>query len=192
MRKLASIILVALGTFCAPRTSNAQDPVYAPLSLFTTGEGSISPFTDGQMLEVGQDYTMEADPSPGFAFSSWQPIDVLTFTEIFFDGVTPVTHVAVLLQPDPVSSEDPVLDFTMQPLTVVLDTPARTITEGVGWQANFVPTPEPSTLVLMAGGLMPAAFWMARRMSANGSWPCWKFLRSRQRRQPCEFKSLRM
>jgi hypothetical protein len=192
MRKLVSIIVVALGTFCSASSSNAQGPVYAPLSLFTTGDGMITPFTDGQMLEVGQDYTMEAVPSLGFAFSSWQPVNIITFTEIFFDGVNPITHTSVLLQPDPVTSEEPVLDFTMQPLNVLVDTGTRTVTEGTGWQANFVPTPEPSTLALMVCGLMQAAFWTARRMSASGSSPCWKSPRSCQPKPPSGFKSSRM
>ena len=63
--------------------SVAQDSgdSYAPLMLFTNGGGRIVPYQDGQMLETGRTYVMVAIPSRGFAFSSWQPVVVFTFTE---------------------------------------------------------------------------------------------------------------
>ena len=156
MRKLGSIILVALAALCFALPGFAQTPSTTPLYLFTTGSGQISPFQNGQLLTVGQTYEMQAMPDPGSVFSSWQPINIFTFTEFTVDPEgnpnPPVT--STVLSPGSVYGEQPVLDFTMQPLTVILDTPARTVTEGVGWQVNFVPTPEPSTLVLMVGGLM--------------------------------------
>lgn len=183
-------MIVALGTMCFARPGNAQVPSTTPLYLFTTGSGQISPFTDGEFLTVGQTYEMQAIPDSGFMFGSWQPINIFTFTEFTLDAEgnpnPPIS--STVLSPEPIYSEEPVLDFTMQPLTVILDTPARTVTESFGWQANFVPAPEPSPLALMASGLMYAAILSARRMSANGSWPFLKSCLSCQRRQRCGFR----
>ena len=159
MRKLGSIILVALTALCFAFPGFAQTPSTTPLYLFTTGSGQISPFVNGELLTVGQTYEMQAMPDPGSVFSGWQPINIFTFTEFTVDPegnpLPPIT--STVLSPEPVSSEDSVLDFTMQPLMVISDTPARMVTESFGWQANFVPAPEPSTLaVLMVGGLMGA------------------------------------
>jgi hypothetical protein len=190
MRTLRFIALLALGILCLTLHGYAQVPSTTPLYLFTTGSGQISPFTDGELLTVGQSYEMQAIPDSGFVFSSWQPVDIYTFTEFTFDQsgnpLPPITSTVLSL--GATYTEGPVLDFTMQPLSVILDTPARTVTESFGWQANFVPTPEPSPLALMASGLMYAAILSARRMSANGSWPSWKSRLSCQRRQRCGFR----
>src|SRR5208282_4197467 len=58
-----------------------NDGSYSPLLLFTDGNGRILPFRDGPILETGRTYVMAAVPDRGFAFSSWQPVVVFTFTE---------------------------------------------------------------------------------------------------------------
>jgi hypothetical protein len=156
MRTLRFIALLALGTLCLTLHGFAQTPSTTPLYLFTTGSGQISPFSNGQLLTVGQTYELQASPDPGFLFSDWQPVNVFVFTEYIVDSggnTNMVTSEEV--SPVPAYSNQPILDFTMQPLTVILDNPgSSTITQSEGWQADFVATPEPSTLVLTASGLM--------------------------------------
>src|SRR4030095_12354595 len=45
--------------------------VAAQLSLTVNGSGTVSPNLNGQSLEVGQSYTVTAQPSAGYAFSNW-------------------------------------------------------------------------------------------------------------------------
>jgi hypothetical protein len=51
----------------------------------------------------------------------------------------------------------PVLPFTMQPVQVLYNTNGSALTEGSGWQANFVPIPEPSVIALIACGVTAMA-----------------------------------
>ena len=111
----------------------------APLHLFVNGSGSISPFIDGQMLNIGQNYEMTAIPDAGSVFSSWQPVNVFTFTNITInpDGSTNPPTISVVPSLVPAYTNQASLDFTMQPVTVLTSTPSLTITESTGWQANF-------------------------------------------------------
>src|SRR6185369_9512701 len=45
--------------------------VSAQLSLTVNGSGTVSPNLDGQWLEIGQSYTVTAQPASGYAFSNW-------------------------------------------------------------------------------------------------------------------------
>lgn len=121
----------------------------APLLLFTNGQGQVFPLRNGQifrlhngqMLEVGGNYVLEAVPDRGFAFTNWNPVRVFTFTEVILDesgNANTITNMVV--SPVPNYTRNPVLRFTMQPVEVLYDVPGvGTITEGEGWQANFVP-----------------------------------------------------
>jgi hypothetical protein len=53
----------------------------APLYVFTNGDGTITPYQSGQMLEVGQTYDLTATPDFGYEFSSWEPVDVSVITQ---------------------------------------------------------------------------------------------------------------
>ena len=123
-----------------------SDVSYAPLLLFTDGEGCIFPFDDGQILRVGRRYHMVAIPERGFKFSSWQPVNVFTFTEITRgpdSSFNPPIESSVA-SPVPEYFGRPELEFTMQPVTVIFDDPGvRSVTESSGWQANFVPVEKP-------------------------------------------------
>jgi hypothetical protein len=163
MRKLVFITLLTLAALCFACRGFAQGVVYAPLMLFTNGAGSISPLEDGQLLEVGQSYEMEAIPDSGYEFSSWQPVNVyiLTATIDNLPGIDPPTYQQISINPSPVFQyiAQSVLDFTMQPVNVIFDNPGSTsLTESYGWQANFVPTPEPSSLELTACGITVIVF----------------------------------
>jgi hypothetical protein len=45
--------------------------VVSPFTLNTTGSGAVSPKLGGQLLVVGQKYTLTASPGTGFVFSNW-------------------------------------------------------------------------------------------------------------------------
>ncbi len=161
MRKSAFIIMFTLATVCFERQSHAQGVIYAPLFLFTSGAGSVSPLQDGQLLEVGQTYDMEAIPDDGYVFSSWQPVNVFNFSQIVYDPITLLpasTNMSTVPSPVPNFIEQPLLAFTMQPESVIVDTPSLMTTENSGWQANFVPVPEQSSFALIVCGLTTIAF----------------------------------
>jgi hypothetical protein len=152
MKKLMVFPLVLLGMVFFVYQGCSQGTL-TPLYLFISGSGSVTPLQNGQSLEVGQSYEMTAVPDPGFTFSSWQPVDVFTTTQTNFDGfgnpiLPPV--VSTVATPVPSYTFQPVLDFTMQAeqqVTPVGSNPS--IVEDFGWQANFMPIPEPSAVMLV-------------------------------------------
>ena len=140
---MKTLQLITLATTIA--ASNVS-PIHAqgtnvPLSLFINGGGSVSPLTNGELLEVGQSYNMVATPDAGYAFSNWQPVNVFTFTNFVTDtnGNT-VPVVSTTASPMPPYTNQASLHFIMQPVVLIYDNPGvGTITEGSGWQANFEP-----------------------------------------------------
>jgi hypothetical protein len=128
--------------FSASR-SNAQESL-TPLYLSITGQGSITPFQNGQLLEVGQNYDMTATPDVDYVFSSWQPVNVFitTISITNFPGEM-FTITNMVFSPVPDFTDTPTLNFTMQPQLLL----AQNLWESSGWQANFVATPEPSVAV---------------------------------------------
>jgi hypothetical protein len=155
MKKLINIVFVILMTLCLARHGHAQGTL-VPLPLFTDGNGSITPFQDGQLLEAGQTYEMTAIPDAGFAFSSWQPVNVYTETTYIIStlGGSTTTNIntSTVNSPLPATSEQATLDFTMQPMDVIYDSENSTLTVISGWQANFVAVPEPASIALMVIG----------------------------------------
>ncbi len=75
MKKFILVALVTLATVCFAGRSHGQDTL-APLYLYTSGDGNITPLESGQLLDVGQSYDMTAVPDAGYVFSSWQPVNV--------------------------------------------------------------------------------------------------------------------
>jgi hypothetical protein len=167
MKKCVFITMLTLAAVCFANQIYGQGVAYASLMLFTNGAGSISPIQNGQLLEVGQTYDMEAIPDSGFVFSSWQPVNIFTYTEVTFDpdGETNPPIISSVLSPVPDYSYQQALEFTMQPVMVILDQPYNTLTESSGWQANFVPVPEPSSIALIVYGLTMIAFFRSRQLS---------------------------
>jgi hypothetical protein len=166
MRKSAFIVIVGVAIVCFARQSNGQGTMsFAPLHLYINGAGAVSPLLNGDMLQVGQSYSMTAIPDSGFAFSSWQPVNVFTFTSYIVDaGGTVSTNISVISSPVAQFIYTSSLSFTMQPENLIYDNPGvSTLTEGGGWQANFEPVPEPSSLALIMCGFAATMFHRCQR-----------------------------
>ena len=169
MKKFALLLLMMLMTLGFAGQTFSQDTL-APLYLFTTGAGSITPFQSGELLEAGLSYEMTAIPDPGFVFSSWQPVNTIVTTEMTYDSSgSPLPPIASLIpSPGTLYSFEPELEFTMQPESVILDVPSViTITQDSGWQANFVPIPESTDEMLLAWGFMSLVLLRLRPPSTN-------------------------
>jgi hypothetical protein len=140
MKRFHLITLVAMIAASGASQTYAQS-TEAPLCLFINGGGSVSPLTNGEFLEVGQDYNMVATPAAGFAFDSWQPVNVFTMTNFIYDTNGNSTPEASFdIAPIPTFTNQLSLDFIMQPVAVLIDIPGDiTVTESRGWQANFDP-----------------------------------------------------
>jgi hypothetical protein len=134
-------LLMAAAILVGGALRGSAQGTLAPLTLLINGGGTVYPLTNGQPLEVGQTYSMIAIPDAGFAFSSWQPANVFTFTTTTInpDGSTNPPVVSVVTSLVPTYTNQASLEFTMQPVMVLSSTPSVTITEGTGWQANFAP-----------------------------------------------------
>jgi hypothetical protein len=140
MKKFQLIALLSLITAIDLPSGYAQGTL-APLPLYINGGGTVSPYTNGELLEVGATYNIKARAAPGFAFSGWQPVNVFTFTTFTID-LQGNTNMVVSVVPSllPTYTNQPSLDFVMQPVVVIFDSPGvRTITRSSGWQANFDP-----------------------------------------------------
>ena len=86
---MKSFLLITLATLTAASsaTRTFAQGTNAPLALFINGGGSVSPLTNGELLQVGQSYNMVATPHAGFVFNSWQPVNVFTFSSIVIDTI---------------------------------------------------------------------------------------------------------
>lgn len=132
----------SLGSQDNPRLLSSSGS-QAPLMLFINGPGRVLPFHDGQMLEVGPEYRMQAIPDRGAVFAGWNVVQVFTDNEVIYDSSNNATTnksiVTVLQEPISIRTRGPILRFTVQPATLLLDIPGvRTLTQTIGWQANFV------------------------------------------------------
>jgi len=149
----------------------------APLYLSINGDGNVSPLTNGELLVVGQTYSMTATPDAGFAFSGWQPVNVFVFstTTINPDGSTNAPIVSVVRSLVPTYTNQALLNFTMQPVTVLVQTPTLTTTEATGWHANF----EPVVLNIQLGDAAVILSWptnstgFALQSTTNLNPPIW-------------------
>ena len=170
MKKFMLILLVTLATVCFTRESRAQGTL-APLYLFTSGAGSITPFQNGDLLQVGQSNNMTAIPDSGYAFSSWQLVNVFIITQTNFDsGHNPILPLSTSVDPSPVPqfTYQPELGFIMQPLRMITSNGSNpNISEIVGWQANFVAVPEPSDATLIVSGFTVIALFRCRRLPTD-------------------------
>lgn len=164
-RSLLFMVVAILTAVCAPRGlgQGTVSSSNAVLHVYINGGGEITPSLDGQVLNVGQTYELTATPDPGFTFTSWQAVNVFTFTSILRDpNNDPIqTNVSATASPGAVVSYAPAWSFTMQPDVLIYESAAETIARNIGWQANFDPIPEPPATGLILCGLLVAM--VARR-----------------------------
>jgi hypothetical protein len=118
-----------------------HDGASTPLSLTISGQGIVFPFEDGEQLPIGWSFVMTAIPDHGYVFTGWQKVNVYTITQFFLNGEgnpePPIISMNVV--PVPGLIRQPTLRFQVQAPTVIIGPPdVLTITESIGWQANFV------------------------------------------------------
>jgi hypothetical protein len=110
-----------------------------PLVLFINGPGRVLPFHNGQMLQVGPEYRMQAIPEHDSVFAGWNQVNVFVFRITTIDGSgNPTVVTSTNLSPIPISVTSRTLRFTVQP-PAILESGFTTITGMQAWQANFVP-----------------------------------------------------
>src|SRR6266481_7878108 len=51
--------------------TNSTSSTTAPLVVQISGNGTVNPNFNGQMLTIGKSYTMTAKPGPGSVFANW-------------------------------------------------------------------------------------------------------------------------
>ncbi len=61
----------AAGNISVTNARTVYQVVLSPLSLATSGAGSVAGATNGERLEIGRTYALTAVPDPGALFSSW-------------------------------------------------------------------------------------------------------------------------
>jgi hypothetical protein len=134
---------------------------YAPLALSISGDGTVTPLQNGQSLEVGQDYEMEAIAAAGYVFSGWQLANFFTQVEVTLDpdgNPNPSTTSTVISLIPGYYSTASVLDFTGQDTSLIFNYPGvEQIYQSHGWQADFTPVPEPASATLIAIGAVALA-----------------------------------
>jgi hypothetical protein len=142
MKKILLLLAMVLAVQWLP-AQVVENSWYAPLFVFTNGPGRIFQAYNGEILRVGDRYTMEAVPNRGYKFASWQPVNVFIITQTNFDGegkpiLPPVRSIVPSVVPTNIYSPD--LDFIMDDITWISPEGSNpSIARTSGWQANFVP-----------------------------------------------------
>src|SRR6187455_1031015 len=117
MRRFAVIIMLVVATVHITPRSGGQGTAYAPLQVFTNGPGRISPFHAGQMLEVWGTRRMVAISDPGFAFISWEWVDVFIKTTRFTNSTGGIsTNIEKTVTSKQRFYTTPELSFIVQPV----------------------------------------------------------------------------
>ena len=152
MTNFRLIVLVLMVAGLASRAHSQGN--LAPLYVFTNGDGSITPYQSGQMLEAGQTYDLTATPDAGYQFVSWEPVDVFIITTTNYlngEPIFPIVSIDPLVVATNVYGAD--LEFTMQDVTdITAEGENPNIVQAFGWQANFEPLPEPTDAAIVGSG----------------------------------------
>jgi hypothetical protein len=124
--------------------NNKRNVSYAPLSLTINGAGRIFPFYDGQMLQVGRNYLMIAVPDLGYKFAGWNRVHIFTVTSTEIDYNTDpfTTNIVTTVDISPeelIYKKVPYIEFKMESANYLYNVNGNSLTEEIGWQANFVP-----------------------------------------------------
>jgi hypothetical protein len=144
MRSFAVIIMVVVATVHFAHRSCGQVVPYAPLQVFTNGPGRISPYHAGQMLAAWETYSMVAIPDPGFAFISWEWVDVFiktTRTTNNTGGIS--TNIEKTVTSKQQFFTTPELNFVVRPVFENVHSEELSTSSMYGWRANFGPVREP-------------------------------------------------
>jgi hypothetical protein len=120
-----------------PRNSPIQG-TGAPLFLSINGSGTILPFHNGQNLQVGKVYFMQAVPNPRYVFKNWTVLYAYTSTLAFTNQGKLIFITNTTFASGPVLSRACSIRFEVQPEVTITSTPTVEILYGTGWQANFV------------------------------------------------------
>lgn len=127
-----------------------------PLYYSIVGNGSVTSLTNGQPLEVGRSYEMQAIAGAGYIFSGWQQVNVFELTQFTLGAGGEPNPPEISYTPSVIPgiySSDSMLDFTMLSGNLIFNIPdVEEITQGMGWQADFTPVPEPSSGALVMSG----------------------------------------
>jgi hypothetical protein len=144
MRKFAVFIMVVVAAVCFTHRSSGQATALAPLQVFTNGPGRISPLHAGQLLEVWGTYSMLATPDPGFAFQSWEWMDVFIKTTRITNSTGGIsTNIEKFVTSKQQFFTTPELSFVVQPVFETVQSDVLSTASTYGWQANFGPVREP-------------------------------------------------
>jgi hypothetical protein len=139
MKKIFLLLAIVL-TVQRMTAQSPNERIFAPLYLYTTGQGQIYPPYDGQMLRVGHTYSLKAVPDPGYKFASWQSVSIITqILYVQTPGGDTIALTNTILNVDNQYIMRRELTFKMQPAETVSAGGGNTITQSEGWQANFVP-----------------------------------------------------
>jgi hypothetical protein len=131
----------ALPAAADPFPREVQYNFVLPFDTFTNGDGFVFPIFEPRH-DQGAEVTVVAIPARGYIFSSWQRVNVLTFTEYTVNGAgqpnPPI--ITTVYSPIPEYRRNAVLRFVPNPQDVIYNDPSvGEIAEQAGWQANFVP-----------------------------------------------------
>lgn len=142
MRSVVIVMLVVATEYLAQR-ANGQSAAHAPLEVFISGPGRISPLHAGQMLEVWETYSMVALPDPGFAFHNWERVDVFSRTIRSTNSTGGIsTNVEKTVTSKQQFFTAPELRFIVHPVIETVHSDALSTASAYGWRANFGPVRE--------------------------------------------------
>jgi len=119
----------------------AGQSLWTPLLLYTNGSGTISPYQNGQMLQVGHQYVLTACPDSGCQFRKWQMVNVSTEVKTvdYPSGLTVITTNTTVIETGR-NYSDPRLNLVAElPTVQVFNAHPGTlkVTQVRGWRANF-------------------------------------------------------
>ncbi|MEO5803088.1 MAG: Ig-like domain-containing protein [Verrucomicrobiota bacterium] len=90
--------------------------VSAPLELSVNGFGTVTPFTDGKILEVGKSYTIKAVAGRDYIFNGWSG-SVITNTPVFSFIMTQGMSLIATFIPNPFAQTKGIYIGLIQPTT---------------------------------------------------------------------------
>jgi hypothetical protein len=137
IKKSVVLLLILLAGQYLP----AAQSLWTPLLLYTNGSGTISPYQNGQMLEVGKRYILTACPNRDCAFRSWQMVN--TFIDVktvnYPSGLTVITTNMTIIGTTRYYYDARLNFMAESPSVQILDDhPGNSrVTWFIGWRANF-------------------------------------------------------